>query len=889
VSGRLTQDLCGTWRLSALHGSAASGPVAAGAGVSDVPAEVPGCVHLDLERAGLVPPLARDGDGPHVDWIGRTAWRYTRTFELASRLAHADDLELVCEGLQGLARVVLDGREIGRADNQFRTFRFRVGTLAPGVHELAIEFDDAMAFLAAKERERPLPAWGVGQDKDSSGAWLRASPVMFGWDFAPRAVTAGIWRTLRLESSGTARIDHLGVHQTHRTDGSVVVGVEAWLAGRVAARGSEARVSVDAVLSLAGAVVAHAAVDVAATREACDGATRRADASGAHGLLGAPRLALLVANPRLWWPNGEGDQPLYDLLVEVRGADGALLDRATRRLGLRTLVLVRERQEGPNGTEESFLFRVNGRDVCIRGANWVPPQLHDAGEDRGHVTRLVDLARRAHFCMLRVWGGGPYASEAFYDACDAAGILVWQDLPFACCTYPTFDDAFLANVELELVDQCRRLHHRASLALWCGNNELENGLVEEEWTERRMAWRDYARLFDELAPRVVAAESHGTAWWPGSPHSPLHDRMAFNDERSGDAHLWEVWHAEAPFERFLDYRHRFASEFGFQSPPDPVRLVDFVGPDVSTSNPRVQHRQRSANGDARIDRYLAREDLDPSRLRPEARAHLVRLLQARGMGLAMEHERRMWPRCGGFLLWQFDEPWLAPSWSIVDADGRAKPAYEATRRASRARLLSLWHAPASGRVQAAFTDHAPAAAGTLTWRLAVHALDAPAHASALAVHTGRVETRRGTQSLFDLDLAEVCAAAGRAASGVLLELDAVDGRGRLERTWLAPARLGQVATVDPRLVVVDVVPLALDDGRSASFRVDVRAWHHALHPLVLHPRLALVCRQHLSVVRAGTVARLHVEAREPVAPADLASGLEVTSLHGLVLGARAST
>ena len=891
---RASLDLCGAWRLSARATSVDAAPLPTAGGAvlvpgtmpglvpgpmpglvpGTMPAQVPGCVHLDLERTGLVAPLAQDGDGPAVDWIGRTAWRYEREFVVDATLASAARLELVFESLQGLARVLLDGRELGRADNQFRSWRFDVSGLAPGEHTLVVDFGDAMAFLAAKDAERRLPAWGVGQDKDSSGAWLRASPVMFGWDFAPRAVTCGIAGAVRLEDPGHARIERVAVRQRQLDNGVARVDVATHVAQHSSA-------------SCNNAVRVDTRVHLALTRH---GATV-ARAVGAPGAT----LELLVDAPELWWPNGEGAQPLYELVVEVHGDAGRVLDRTTRTIGLRTLELVRERSEGPNGTEESFTFRVNGRDLSIRGANWVPPQLHDAAEDPRHVERLVALAAQAGLDMLRVWGGGPYASEAFFDACDRHGLLVWQDLPFACATYPTFDDAFLANVAAELREQCARIHHRASLALLCGNNELENGLVEDEWTDIRMAWRDYSRLFDELAPGIVHECAPDTAWWPGSPHSPLHDRMKFNDERSGDAHTWEVWHAEAPFVSALDRRHRFLSEFGFQSPPHPQRLAPLVGGDLATSAPRVAHRQRSLRGDERIDRYLAREGVDATRLEPAARAQLVRVLQAQGNGLALEHARRSWPRCGGFLVWQWNEPWLAPSWSFVDAYGEPKPAFEALRHASAPRFASLWCDPRRAQVYAALVDHGATAGGTFEWRLEARALAAGADSAPLELARGRASSVRGTVPLVDVSFEDLRTRTGSEPCATLVTLDVCAADGRVHSAWLVPAPLGTWDLAPANVRVLAVAPRQSEHKSRASLRpadgardfvAEVVCDRHAPFPIVVHPRIALTGAPILSVLFAGRRTRLVLRTDADVTSDELARELRVLTLHDLVDGAR---
>ncbi|MEZ5978044.1 MAG: hypothetical protein R3F34_07495 [Planctomycetota bacterium] len=845
-------DLAGAgWTLVPGASSAASRPELPAA----IPAEVPGCVHTELVRAGLIERLERTGDGPHVDWIGRTAWTWRRAFAVDERSAAAPDLELVFDGLQGVCDVVLDGRVLGRAENQFRTWRFDVAGVGEGEHELELRFADTMAWLAERDAERQLPGWGVGQDKDATGAWLRVSPVVFGWDFAPRAVTCGPWKGARLEALERARLDDVRAEQEHRADGSVVVSVRVALRAVI-----DEPLRVGARLGRLGEFA-----DDSAT-------TRGAD---------AVELRLVVAVPELWWPNGEGEQPLYDLEVRLAREGGETLDRRALSIGLRTIELVRE----PDAHGESFLFRGNGRDVAIRGANVVPPRLFDAEVGPEDEDEVLWECWRAKLNMVRVWGGGPYASEAFYDLCDRYGLLVWQDLPFACCTYPTFDDAFLANVEEELREQCRRLHHRASLALLCGNNELENGLCADEWTDQRMSWRDYARLFDELAPRVVAEEAPGVAWWPGSPHTPVGDRANFNDLRSGDAHLWDVWHGEKPFEHFLLSRHRFVSEFGFQAPSEPTVVRDEVGGDLTPANPAVRRRQRSKDGDARVDRYLAREGIDAATLDPVRRAHLARIVQARGMQLAMEHFRRGWPRCGGFLLWQLNQPWFGDSWAALDGPHSSRPLQFVLGRAAEPRLLSLELDAASGarKLRGHLTCNDPEILerepARIRWRSSVARIDG-AYGGPERPLEGEVTEVTGTTRLFEVDLASWLDDHGLAPEEAVVEL-AVSGDAPYWSAELVPAPLGRWRIRDPKSRVVNCERIeGVDD---ATYVVEFECEGPAWYPTVFHERFAVETPfVDEPRVESDDVAGIAVFARGAKDAADLLDGLRILTLHDLL-------
>ncbi|QDU85420.1 Exo-beta-D-glucosaminidase precursor [Planctomycetes bacterium Pla163] len=849
------------WTLRRLSTSSADAP----ATFEPTPASVPGCVHIDLERAGLIEPLELTGDGPHVDWIGRSAWSYERRFTVDAQTAAASLLELVFHGLQGAALVVLDGVELGPCENQFRRFVFDVTGLTAGEHTLEVRFRDTFEWLAERERAtgRTLPGWGVGQDKDHTGAWLRASPVMFGWDFAPRAVTCGLWRDVQLVATTGPRLANVRVGQQHRRNGSVRVRVDAEVQA-VGDAASAARLR--AVLVLDGVRVAHASAPL----------------DGARGGIG-----LDVTAPALWWPNNEGDQRLYDLWVETRDASGVVLDRQHRRIGLRTIELVCR----PDRDGESFRFRVNGRDLFVRGANIVPQTLFDARSDEAGVWKLVGDAQRSNLNMLRVWGGGPYGSEEFYDECDERGILVWQDLPFSCCTYPTFDEDFRANVEIEVREQCRRLHSRPSLALICGNNELENGLCADTWDDAHMSWHDYGLLFDQQLPRVIAENAPQTAWWPGSPHTPAGERAQFNDPRSGDAHLWDVWHGEQPFEWYLTSTHRFVSEFGFQSPPDPTRLRRLVGEDLAPTAPRVAHRQRAKDGDARIDRYLAREGVDVSKLDPVRRAHLARILQARGMQLAIEHWRRSWPRCGGFLLWQLNEPWLAPSWSAFDAEDAEKPLGDFLGDMCAPRIVSIRVGPDATGERTVVSGHwidqgdpteravVEDTERRLNWAARVYRLDAGPDDDELDEIEGEQVLERGTNLLFERDLDQWIGSLGLTRGQCEIEVEATTSAGHWDDDAVVPAPLGDWQIEDPKLEILGV---RRDDAIAEWFVVEVRvhatAWFCSIH----HPAFVVASRSPLDMLEAGGVEEIRIEVEGTRSAERLAKGLEVLTLWDLL-------
>jgi beta-mannosidase len=378
---------------------------------------------------------------------------------------------------------------------------------------------------------------------------------------------------------------------------------------------------------------------------------------------------LRVENPQLWWPNGLGDQPLYDLHVELRDERDKLLDETDKRIGLRTLRLDRHEDEWG----ESFHFVVNGLAFFAKGANWIPADAVQSRMSPAWYRHLVEEAAAVHMNMLRVWGGGLYEDDSFYQACDENGICVWQDFMFACAAYPSYDEQFLQSVAAEARDNVRRLRHHPSLALWCGNNEIEQmGMVSERgWEQGEMTWNSYKHLFDEILPNIVRELHPEAAYWPSSPHSPREDRTDMNNPRWGDAHLWGVWHGQQPFEWYRTCEHRFNSEFGFQSFPEPRTVKQYTAPEDRNVTSRImEHHQRSGVGNTRIMQYM----LDWFRLPVgfENTLWTSQILQGMAMKYACEHWRRTMPRGMGTLYWQLNDTWPVASWSSIDYFGRWK-------------------------------------------------------------------------------------------------------------------------------------------------------------------------------------------------------------------------
>jgi beta-mannosidase len=630
-----------------------------------LPATVPGCVHTDLMAINRIPdPFVADNE-KRVQWVAETDWIYQKSFQCSAQLLAEEHIFLVCDGLDTLAEVVLNGHDLGRTDNMFRSYEWEVAQyLRPeGENVLTITFTSPVKYIAAKNaiREMPGPYHSL-----PGGPYIRKAPCQFGWDWGPQLPPIGIWKDIRLEGYSQARLAEVHLRQEH-------FGKQVTIVARVAVQSWE---------KFPLAVVMRIETPKGEFIE-----TESPLAKPGEGIVKLP-----VPDPRLWWPNGYGSQPLYQVEVTLASSDSRdarLLDQKKYQIGLRTIEL--RQQEDRWG--RSFEFVVNGIRILCKGANWIPADSFPTRLTREFLESLIRSAAQTHQNMLRVWGGGFYEDEQFYDLCDHYGILVWQEYIFSCSVYPLDDPEFLANVHQEVIENTRRLRHRASLALWCGNNEMEWGWVEWSWDQALLQdLKDiYNRFFHHLLPEWCAAEDPDHSYWPSSPSSdtPFIDP---NGQRQGDAHYWDVWHKGQPFTSYRKQYPRFMSEFGFQALP-PLRTICTFADEADwnmTSYVMEQH-QKNANGNS----MMVRQMLDMFRL-PKDFSSLVYLsmaLQAEGIRYGVEHWRRYPDRIAGILYWQLNDCWPVASWSSLDYFGRWKALHYAACRFFAPILLSIEDSP----------------------------------------------------------------------------------------------------------------------------------------------------------------------------------------------------
>lgn len=626
-----TCTLNGTWQLSAGHRS-----------LESVDMQIPGTVLSGLLAAGKIKdPFYRTNE----DATRALFWKdyvFTRTFDVDEELLAQQHIVLVCEGLDTLAEISINGTFLAKTDNMHRTWKFQAKKLLhPGKNEIQIVFRSVLRFIEDYPYEAHKKINYIPCGSMKGNQLLRKAHSMFGWDWGPQTIDAGIFRDIYLQGYSHARIEDIRIHQQHAKNVSVQTSIT--LSESVPGQKLCVELSEDGA-------------DKPLQTKLCK---TNAD--------GVAAVDFVIENPKLWWPNDYGDQPLYIVRTTLLDEDGTSLESITRRIGLRTLTINQEKDEWGN----EFAFCVNGVKIFTRGGNYIPDDCLYTRITEKKLDYILESCRRAHFNCVRVWGGGYYPSDAFYDLCDEKGLIVWQDLMYACNVYDV-TDAFAENCRQETYDNVRRLRHHASLGLWCGNNEIESAW--DHWgdfqKETPYLRADYIRLFEEVLPKAVQEADGETFYWHSSPSSGgCFDNP--DDANRGDTHYWDVWHGQKPFTDYRKYFFRFCSEFGFQSFPCAKTVNSFTLEDDRNIFSRVMESHQKNNAANGKMLYYLSENLRY----PKDLTHLLyasQVLQGMAIKYGVDHWRRNRGRCMGTLYWQINDDWPAPSWSSIDYFGRWK-------------------------------------------------------------------------------------------------------------------------------------------------------------------------------------------------------------------------
>jgi len=621
-------------------------------------ATVPGCVHTDLLNNKLIDdPFWRDNEQKQ-QWIGKTDWEYQTTFNLTPETFGHERLELVFEGLDTYAEVFLNEASLLRTDNMFRTWRVDAKQLLKtGANTLRIKFrspiNEVLPIMAKMKYELP-----AGNDQgEKTSPHTRKAPYQYGWDWGPRFVTSGIWRPVYLEAWDKLRVDDLHIlpRKVTADAANVTANIEV-----VALANTNATIILDNVTEKGVAAKREVALKPGSNQIALD---------------------FVIPNPALWWPNGLGAQPLYSFKARVL-IDGQVADQASVRTGLRSLELRQEPSEGG----KSFTFVVNGVPVFAKGGNWIPADSFPTRITEQKYRQLLESVRDSNMNMVRVWGGGIYERNDFYELCDELGIMVWQDFMFGCSLYPG-DQAFLDNVRQEAIDNVKRLRNHPSIVIWVGNNEMESGWFHWGWKDKfpPSLWDDYKKVFYGVLPEVCHTLDPSRSYWPSSPSSNLEDDN--ESQKMGDLHYWQVWHASSPFSEYEKQFPRFMSEYGFQSFPQIETVKTYTEEaDRDIKSPVMMAHQRHPRGNQLIREYMLREYPEPKDF--ESFLYVSQVLQAEGIKIGAEHLRRIMPHNMGSLFWQIDDCWPVASWSSIDYTGRWKALQYYARRFYSPILLS---------------------------------------------------------------------------------------------------------------------------------------------------------------------------------------------------------
>ena len=619
--------------------------------------DAPSVVQQSLYENGVIPHPYLGTVENDLLWISDHPWDYTLHFDADKELLEKESVELVFEGIDTYADVQLNGQDLFFADNQFRTWKHEVKDLLKEKDNLLevhfLRYDSTQLALYEAHQPRLPEKYAVS----------RKAPYQHGWDWAPKYKNVGIWKSVKLLGWNEARLENAYIV----TQAANAEKAELMLHLDVE---SERIIDIEVGVSTGSTTLAIRPLSLSKGRQ--------------HTV-----LPITIDNPQIWWPNEMGEQLLYDFEVVLKNGD-RVLDSKKFKSGIRTFEMVNEL----DSIGRAFYFKVNGVPMYAKGANYVPEEMIETWINPDKTLSLLRQAKDAHFNMLRVWGGGIYPSDDFFNICDSLGVLVWEDFMYAGTMYP-YDEAFLENARIEAEEQVKRLASHPSLALWCGGNEISEGYYNWGW-QKSLNWSEeedkaikagYDRLFEDILAQAVAQFDGSRPYWPSSPSKGWGRPESLTE---GDVHYWGVWWGEQPYEVYREKVGRFNSEYGYQSYPEYSTLLKIAqGEELSKDAKVIVAHQKHARGTRQIDDFIQRyyPNIQPKDF--EEYVQLSQLSQAYGMEVAIEAHRTAKPYNMGTLYWQLNDAWPVTSWSSIDYYGNPKVLQERLKVLYAPVLLSL--------------------------------------------------------------------------------------------------------------------------------------------------------------------------------------------------------
>ena len=601
--------------------------------------EVPGTVHTDLLYSGLIEDPFYEDNEKGLQWIGEQNWDYKTSFDLPNNFEPDNPTYLVFDGVDTIAEAWLNKKPVGKFQNMFRKYEFDVTKkLKMRNNLLEIKFQSPIKYVLEQEKKYGQ----LHNNINSKRVYLRKAQYSFGWDWGPSFPTSGLWKPVYVEQRPDIRIKNISFNTLEIKKGKAIVELKIFISGALSSD-LLANVSLNYIRQLSKKTIIN--------------------------LNHKNNLKIEILNPQVWWPNGTGEQPLYNLKVELKDSKGRLLDKIEKKVGIRKIDLILKNKKLP-----TFKFVINNKDIFIKGVNWIPADSFLPRVSKRQYERIILTAKEANCNMIRVWGGGVYEPDYFYELCDDHGILIWQDFMFACGVYPEHKE-FIDNIKNEIEQQVERLQFHPSLALWCGNNE--NEWIWYQTEEKPIEKMSGFRIFHDIIPKIVNEIDPERAYWPSSPFGNNEDP---NDQESGNTHQWNIWSKWIDYARVTEDNSLFVTEFGFQAPANIHTLEKCLSQKHrKIQDEKFEFHNKQVEGQERVFKFLTGHLPISSNWKDFN--YLTQLNQGMALKYCIDHWRANRLITNGSIIWQLNDCWPVVSWSLVDSGYLPKISYYFVKKA----------------------------------------------------------------------------------------------------------------------------------------------------------------------------------------------------------------